>query len=1183
MSTQAIVMSEEVYFNEPGFEGEAGTPDGERKNEGYSNIVKYCNIKYAMLEQLRNPPRGFENVIRAHFYLKRDEIIKDVRKWIDEASVNEALYTGLVSDHNYNWWNKFKTKGTYLKMLTEIVETLEKELYQLPDPVGETLDAAQAIKRKAKAAHKDITQSAGVLSNQDSDEEETIVASDGINLYKEAVTDRFSRYIGALGIEAVAKQAECHIFLSGATAAGIATAKNLVLAGCKTFTLHDTQVVTLSELSGQFFLKNEDIGKNRALCQIKKLQQLNSYVKVIGKSFELPTEDESLEQLAFQKYDVVILCECPIDTAVAINRFCRKRGVKFIMLDVFGPFSKVFNDFGDEFVVLDSTGEQTKDSEPPTPVTLKFKSLKEWCLASAKDSSMLDFNLADADYENAHNWRIYLSWFEALDTFIKGNKRMPRPWDFDDIDLFVEIVQNLLSKLEISMEEDQKKLVSLFSATCSGVFSPLWAFIGGIVAQEAVKAMTQKFSPIRQVFLYSMEDVCPDIDFKDEKSKQLIKANLGSNQDRYQGLRTVIGDECVRKLSSLRVFLVGAGAIGWELLMNYALLGVGTEEKTENKEGGIIIVTDPDHIENSNLNRQFLFREKHIGKPKATTAASAAISMNPHVKGHILARFDKVWTETEDIFSDDFFKGLSVVTTALDNVAARRYIDGRIVQARTPFIDAGTLGPKGNWQVVLPFKTETYSSSTDPEDNTSIPHCTLKLFPTDRVHVIEWAKDLFSSLFELRPQEINKILEDSNAVYQTAEEISHLRSVTKWLSEAPKHFDDWVAISRARFDIHYNFNIKQLLHTYPLDFKTKDGTLFWSPPKKPPHPIEYDPEIELHRQYIAACSCLEATIYGIEIPKDVFNQLKAGQKLSAKAALSKSQEFSFSEGEADAIKHMVEKENNTSEAQEETEDTNTEASTLVWSKEEIDKLAETLSQLVEELKINSKEGGRPLKVEEFEKDNAANFHIDFIHAAANLRAMNYDIEITSWLDVKLIAGKIIPALVTTTAVVAAAQTLNLVRLWMKNGEAKCRNYYFNLALPYIQMSEPGEPKSQKITETLTVNEWTRLEIYDEQTTVRKLIDHIHKTYGLHVRGIMKGNQVIYIPWLYAAGDKAQQEEEILNTKMSEFTTVEDCEYIDVTIVNSQSEDNTKTINESLLVRVYFKQPAVKTEESKTEK
>jgi len=50
MSLLAIIMSEEVYFNEPGFEGEAGTEEGERKNEAYSNIVRYCNIKYAMTD-----------------------------------------------------------------------------------------------------------------------------------------------------------------------------------------------------------------------------------------------------------------------------------------------------------------------------------------------------------------------------------------------------------------------------------------------------------------------------------------------------------------------------------------------------------------------------------------------------------------------------------------------------------------------------------------------------------------------------------------------------------------------------------------------------------------------------------------------------------------------------------------------------------------------------------------------------------------------------------------------------------------------------------------------------------------------------------------------------------------------------------------------------------------------------
>lgn len=56
ISIQAIIMSNEVYFNEPGYEHEAGTTDGERKNEGYSNIVRYCNVKYAMIDAIKNPP-----------------------------------------------------------------------------------------------------------------------------------------------------------------------------------------------------------------------------------------------------------------------------------------------------------------------------------------------------------------------------------------------------------------------------------------------------------------------------------------------------------------------------------------------------------------------------------------------------------------------------------------------------------------------------------------------------------------------------------------------------------------------------------------------------------------------------------------------------------------------------------------------------------------------------------------------------------------------------------------------------------------------------------------------------------------------------------------------------------------------------------------------------------------------
>ena len=90
------------------------------------------------------------------------------------------------------------------------------------------------------------------------------------------------------------------------------------------------------------------------------------------------------------------------------------------------------------------------------------------------------------------------------------------------------------------------------------------------------------------------------------------------------------------------LFMVGAGAIGCELLKNYAMLGVGTGKKNAAGKSGSIVLTDPDIIEVSNLNRQFLFREKHLRKPKSQTAAAAAIYMNPDLKGNVIARLDKV-------------------------------------------------------------------------------------------------------------------------------------------------------------------------------------------------------------------------------------------------------------------------------------------------------------------------------------------------------------------------------------------------------------------------------------------------------------------------------------------------------------------------------------------------------------
>lgn len=258
LSTQAIIMSEEVYFNEPGFENEAGTADGEKRNEGYMSIVRYGNVKYAMLGQIKKPSKGFETVILRHFYVKKAEILTDVHKWVERADKVEAMFTGLVSDHNHNIAKEFqKSKTKYREMLAAVVKELEDELHKLDKPTNYQLRPKAVVQKKtARAKQVGISEGKQNLEEVDmgSDDEgqrvTTIDTKQTIDVNDEAVKDRWSRYIGAMGVEAVSKQAAATIFLSGASALGIEVAKNLVLSGCKSFTLHDTQVARETDLAG---------------------------------------------------------------------------------------------------------------------------------------------------------------------------------------------------------------------------------------------------------------------------------------------------------------------------------------------------------------------------------------------------------------------------------------------------------------------------------------------------------------------------------------------------------------------------------------------------------------------------------------------------------------------------------------------------------------------------------------------------------------------------------------------------------------------------------------------------------------------------------------------------------------------------------------------------------------------
>lgn len=130
-----------------------------------------------------------------------------------------------------------------------------------------------------------------------------------------------------------------------------------------------------------------------------------------------------------------------------------------------------------------------------------------------------------------------------------------------------------------------------------------------------------------------------------------------------------------------------------------------------------------------------------------------------------------------------------------------------------------------------------------------------------------------------------------------------------------------------------------------------------------------------------------------------------------------------------------------------------------------------------------------------------------MYSMGNCRATCYKLEPMEWIQVKLKAGRIVPALATTTACISGLQSLELVKVVKDCKIEDFKSIYLNLAVPFMTVSEPGEVAKIKLIEGLEVTLWDKWEVKDAKSmTLQGLMDHIEETYkGLEVRDIIKGD------------------------------------------------------------------------------
>ena len=942
---------------------------------------------------------------------------------------------------------------------------------------------------------------------------------------EELDTHLYSRQILTYGLDTMDSIIKLKILIIGLRGLGIEIAKNIILAGPKEVSISDKNICKINDLGSNFFVDENDVNKkNLEDSCYDKLKLLNPYVEITkykGKYIE-----------GIKKFNIIIITEIMnIGDLYELNNFCRKNNIKFIYTLNLGLTGYLFNDFGDIHLVYDLNGEkklsyeifniEEKENENKYEIFLNIKNdetfrLKEGDFVIFKKVKGLDFlndskkrkitkineNSFEIEKDEKSNGK-YLSdgivekiknskklkfesfqnnfikpnhnfikiddtklksnillhcAFVGLHIFYSTNNILPQLNDLEKGKKIVELSKEyylilkekypdyLTTKKKRIVEFDENYILNVIRWSKAEI-NPLCTFLGGIVSQEALK-IKGKYMPIYQWLRF---------DFFETINNLPNNINRNLLNCRYDDQIAIFGQELQEKLKDLNIFMVGAGALGCEYIKNFALMGISCNK-------GKITVTDNDNISISNLNRQFLFHQNDIKENsfKSFCAKREALKINKemNIQDYQLLIND----DTRDIFNDEFIEKQNILISAVDNIQARKYIDNLATFFNKIYINAGTEGTKANSDIYYPDKSICLNDLEFMEKEV-IPQCTLKTSPTKIEHCIEFAKNVFEELFGLYIKNIILILENSdqfyNILYGTNErgELYHMIEIYRNLLNLLKNPSKYSIIKYALYIFTYYFE-------YIINKLLKEHSFTNIPFTKKPSSLNLnlsDDNILLFFKsfyYILSDIINFKEKYDFETVKKVISL----EKINIKEEILDNQ----------IIIKNFKKEN---------------------------------FHILNNNKI--KERINSLKQIKFDKEDDENYHINFILSFSNLRANNFNIEKTDFLNVKEIAGNIIPAIASTTAAITGISTLQIYTLLQTDDLYSFKNCDLNLATSQFDLYFPEEKRyigetinNENIVENKVIPKefsvWDKIDIKGPNKTIKNIVDYFKDNYNVDI-------------------------------------------------------------------------------------